>query len=188
MTLVYIHGANATSASFNYISSQIGAGIMLDYDSQTGFETNLQRMSSQLARTKDITFVAHSLGGVYALHLAQQLKDRVARGITLSTPYGGYAMADLAKLMIPWHQLFHDIGPDSWPIKTANRFRLLHPWCNLVTTKGHVPWVHGDNDGVVTIDSQRYRSDMELIDVACNHYEILLSPMSITAIKQRLVQ
>ena len=48
MKLVYIHGASATSESFNYIRSKLGKGIDIDYDSRNGFENNLQDMSEQL--------------------------------------------------------------------------------------------------------------------------------------------
>ena len=44
MNLVYIHGANATSESFNYIKSKLGPGLDLNYDSRHGFENNLKDM------------------------------------------------------------------------------------------------------------------------------------------------
>jgi len=36
MKLVYIHGANATSESFNYIKSKLGDGLDINYDSRNG--------------------------------------------------------------------------------------------------------------------------------------------------------
>jgi GR25 family glycosyltransferase involved in LPS biosynthesis len=42
--LVYIHGASATSESFNYIRSKLGAGVDINYDSRNGFENNLKDM------------------------------------------------------------------------------------------------------------------------------------------------
>jgi hypothetical protein len=64
MNLVYIHGASATSESFNYIRSKLGAGIDINYDSRNGFENNLAEMKLSLMNTRDIFFVAHSLGGI----------------------------------------------------------------------------------------------------------------------------
>ena len=52
MNLVYIHGASATSESFNYIRSKIGDGISVNYDSRNGFENNLAASKSKLARPK----------------------------------------------------------------------------------------------------------------------------------------
>ena len=73
MTLVYIHGASATSESFNYIRSKLGSGIDINYDSRNGFENNLEDMKAQLKDVKDIAFVAHSLGCVYSLHIANEI-------------------------------------------------------------------------------------------------------------------
>ena len=94
MTLVYIHGASATSESFNYIRSKLGAGIDINYDSRNGFENNLKSMQEQLVNVKDMAFVAHSLGGVYSLHIANAMPEQVKGAVTLSTPYGGAEVAD----------------------------------------------------------------------------------------------
>jgi hypothetical protein len=58
MTLVYIHGASATSESFNYIRSRLGGkDIVVNYDSRNGFENNLAAIREQLGKTKDIFFI-----------------------------------------------------------------------------------------------------------------------------------
>ena len=85
MNLVYIHGANATSESFNYIKSKLGNGIDVNYDSRNGFENNLADMQVQLKGHSDLVFIAHSLGGIYSLHLANALPDAVKGAVTLST-------------------------------------------------------------------------------------------------------
>jgi pimeloyl-ACP methyl ester carboxylesterase len=73
MTLVYIHGASATSESFNYIRSKLGQGIDINYDSRNGFENNLAEIMEQLKDVKDMAFIAHSLGGIYSLHIANAM-------------------------------------------------------------------------------------------------------------------
>jgi pimeloyl-ACP methyl ester carboxylesterase len=73
MTLVYIHGASATSESFNYIRRKLGKGIDINYDSRNGFENNLLDMQVQLKDYNDLVFIAHSLGGIYSLHLANAI-------------------------------------------------------------------------------------------------------------------
>ena len=79
MTLVYIHGASATSESFNYIRQHIGGeDIVINYDSRNGFENNLKDIQKQLQGIKDIFFVAHSLGGIYSLHLANSMPKHLA--------------------------------------------------------------------------------------------------------------
>ena len=185
MTLVYIHGASATSESFNYIRSKLGSGIDINYDSRNGFENNLKEMQAQLADAKDIAFIAHSLGGVYSLHLANAIPDQVIGAVTLSTPYGGAEVAEVAKFFLPFSRLMRDIGPSSWAMKQADKIKIQHPWTNIVTVKGQSPFITEPNDGVVTIASQKHHEDMELVEVDYNHYEVVLSDQIVEIIKER---
>jgi triacylglycerol esterase/lipase EstA (alpha/beta hydrolase family) len=186
MTKVFIHGANATPLSWNFIREQIGDGIMISYSSANGFKKNLEEMKAKLSNSKDLQFIAHSLGGIYSLHLANYFRYRVKGAVTLSTPYGGHYIPYFARYMFQWNQLLSDIAPNNWPISSLNNIVLPCNWCNIVTTSGNVPWILGPNDGVVSIKSQRYRRDMEHINVNCNHYEVLLNQQSVDIIKQRL--
>jgi predicted alpha/beta hydrolase family esterase len=186
MTLVYIHGASATSESFNYIRSKLGKGIDINYDSRNGFENNLNEMQTQLEGVKDIAFVAHSLGGVYSLHLANAIPKQVVGAVTLSTPYGGAEVAEFAQFFLPFSRLMRDIGPSSWVMKQADNIKIQHPWTNIVTVKGQSPFMAEHNDGVVTISSQKHHKDMELVEVDYNHYEVVLSDKVVTLIQERL--
>jgi pimeloyl-ACP methyl ester carboxylesterase len=186
MTLVYIHGASATSESFNYIRSKLGAGIDINYDSRNGFENNLKSMQEQLVNVKDMAFVAHSLGGVYSLHIANAMPEQVKGAVTLSTPYGGAEVAEFAKFFLPFSRLMRDFGPSSWAMKQAKQIKIQHPWTNIVTVKGQSPFMHEPNDGVVTIASQKHHDDMELVEVDCNHYEVVLSDQVVGLVKERV--
>ena len=185
MQLVYIHGASATSESFNYIRSKLGTGIDINYDSRNGFENNLTDMLATLQNAKDIFFIAHSLGGIYSLHLANAIPKQVMGAVTLSTPYGGAEVADVAKYFLPFSRLMRDIGPSSWAMEQADRIKIQHPWCNVVTVRGQSPFIAEPNDGVVTIDSQRHHADMELINVDYNHYEVLQADSVVNIIQKR---
>ena len=186
MTLVYIHGASATSESFNYVRSKLGKGIDINYDSRNGFENNLKDMQSTLQDCKDIVFIAHSLGGIYSLHLANSMPSAVKGAVTLSTPYGGAEVADYAQYFLPFSRLMRDIGPSSWVMKQASKIKIQHPWTNIVTVKGQSAFMHEPNDGVVTIARQKHHADMELVEVDCNHYEVVLSDVVVGLIKERV--
>ena len=186
MNLVYIHGASATSESFNYIRSKLGDGIAINYDSRNGFENNLKDMLTQLANVDNMAFVAHSLGGIYALHIANSIPSQVLGAVTLSTPYGGAEVADYAQYFLPFSRLMRDIGPSSWTMKQASKIKIQHPWTNIVTTAGKSPFMLADNDGVVTIASQKHHEDMELVSVDYNHYEVVLSDQVVGLIKERV--
>ena len=186
MKLVYIHGASATSESFNYIRSKLGDGIAVNYDSRNGFENNLDAIKEQIGKTKDVFFIAHSLGGIYALHLANAIPKQVIGAVTLSTPYGGAEVADVAKYFLPFSRLMRDIGPSSWVMKQANNIKIQHPWTNVVTVRGQSPFMTEANDGVVTISSMKHHADMELVEVDYNHYEVVLSDQIVDIIKERI--
>ena len=141
--VVYIHGASATAESFNYIRDHIKEkDIAIEYDSANGFENNLKEMELVIQKYKDVIFICHSLGGIYALHLSNSFPERIRGAITLSTPYGGAEVADYAKYFLPFSRLMRDIGPGSWPMKTANHIKLQHPWLNVVSTSGKSPWMN----------------------------------------------
>ena len=186
MQLVYIHGASATSESFNYIRSKMGGRDMtVDYDSRNGFENNLEAIKEQIGKTKDVFFIAHSLGGIYSLHLANAIPKQVLGAVTLSTPYGGAEVADFAKFFLPFSRLMRDIGPSSWVMRQADKIKIQHPWTNVVTVKGQSPFMAEANDGVVTIASMKHHDDMELVEVDYNHYEVVLSDKIVDIIQER---
>ena len=186
--IVYIHGASATADSFNFIREHIkDKNIAIEYDSAHGFEENLQEMKEVVQKYKDIIFICHSLGGIYALHLADAFPDRVKGAITMSTPYGGAEVADYAKYFLPFSRLLRDIGPSSWPMKQIRQIKIKHPWVNIVSTAGKSPWMNVPNDGIVTIASmKRDEEDLDIIEVNVNHYEVVISHNVLDIIKQRL--
>ena len=186
MKLVYIHGASATSESFNYIRSKLGDGIAVNYDSRNGFENNLEAIKEQIGKTKNVFFIAHSLGGIYSLHLANAIPKQVLGAVTLSTPYGGAEVAEFAQFFLPFSRLMRDIGPSSWVMKQANKIKIQHPWTNVVTVRGQSPFMTEANDGVVTISSMKHHADMELVEVDYNHYEVVLSDQIVDIIKERI--
>jgi predicted esterase YcpF (UPF0227 family) len=74
--VVFIHGANASPKSFNYIieNSNITNCTKVRYFSNDGFYNNLEKIKNQLIHIdedEEVFIIAHSLGGIYALHLSQ---------------------------------------------------------------------------------------------------------------------
>ncbi len=188
MQIVYIHGASATEESFNYIRDHLDVpSISFNYDSSNGFLNNLEIFKEKLKHLDNVFFVAHSLGGIYSLHLANHYPDQVIGAVTICTPYGGSREADYARYFLPFSRLMRDIGPNSDPMKIASRIKVQHPWTNVVTTRGKSPFILEPNDGVVTIQSmQHHGDDMELIEVNYNHYEVVMSPLIVEIIKSKM--
>ena len=188
MKIVYIHGASATGESFNYIREHLNYknDIVIEYSSKNGFEENLEQMKKILVDYDNIFFICHSLGGIYALHLANHFKDQVIGAVTLSTPYGGSTSADYAKYFLPFSRLLRDIGPNSRPLMSTNKLKVIHPWTNVVTVNGESPWMVEPNDGVVTIASMKHRNDMEFFEIKSNHYEVVINSTVVNLIKTKI--
>lgn len=191
--IVYIHGASATAESFTYIRQYVRdhtefPDIALEYNSADGFKNNIEQMYGKLDEAEKLFFVSHSLGGIYALHLANHYADRTAGGVSLSTPYGGCKQADFAKYFLPFSKLMKDIGTMSAPMLAARTLTAPKNWTNIVTTRGDSPWIHEPNDGVVTIESMKYRKDFELIELPINHYEVVLSNKVVEIVLEKIKQ
>lgn len=186
--VVWIHGANASSLSFNFVRSKLPnlKSTLIDYSSSNGFYNNLNDIVEKVKPLGPVFVVGHSLGGLYALHLTRYVD--VIGGVSISTPFRGSSTADWARFIVPKHQLFRDIGRKSKPIVEARGIYPTVPWLQIVSTAGNVPWHNGPNDGVVTIASMEHFSDrMDLTHIPVNHYEIMCSDLTVNAISSRIV-
>ena len=189
--IVYIHGASATAESFTHIRQYVRdyfdePDIMLEYQSEDGFDHNLAQMKGKLDEAERLFFVSHSLGGIYSLYLANHYRDTTRGGVTLSTPYGGSAEADFARYFLPFNRLMKDVGTMSEPMREARYLPPPPNWTQVVTTRGQSPWIQADNDGVVTLKSMRSRTDFEMVEIDLNHYEVVLSDRVVKLIIDRI--
>ena len=137
---------------------------------------------------QSLFFIGHSLGGIYALSLAEMFANRVRGGITISTPYGGSEQADFAKYFLPFNKLMKDIGTMSAPMQDSRKIASPPNWTQIVTTVGQSPWIKEPNDGVVTLQSMLYRDDFDIIEVPFNHYEVVLSSQVVNIILDKIQQ
>lgn len=183
-TLVYIHGANVDSSSFNYIRRFISPDFghikehLVDYNSQDGFANNIQMICDEMRSIEDdIYIIAHSLGGIYATHIAGMFPDKVIGAITMSTPYNGSKYAYHMRKLAPSKQLFRDIGVDDKPIVDSNKITLPEDWTNLVSIGGHSNWFPEANDGMVSYSSMMHRKDeMDIVEFNVSHVKIVVDP------------
>lgn len=182
--IVWIHGANQSSNSWNYIREKINhpREILVNYSSTEKFYNNLSTMIEQIGN-EPIFVVGHSLGGIYALHLLKHCN--VIGAVSVSTPFRGSSAADWAKFIVPQYQLFKDIGRRARPIIEANSIKINIPWKQIVSTTGAVPYLKEDNDGVCTIGSMEHRKqDMECVHVPHTHYEVMCSNIVVNEIEK----
>lgn len=188
LKIVFIHGHGASSESFNFIRSQLAhESIDIEYDSAHGFASNLAVMVDRLSDESHVFFIAHSLGGLYALHLADQMGARAIGAVTMATPYGG-SEAALALNYIWPQQLYRDIHLTAAPITQARDIAPRANWTAIVSTKGHSQLMAAANDGVVTMDSMCARGDARAVKVHSTHHEIVLSRQSVEIIQAAIAE
>ena len=187
MRIVYIHGATASERSFAFIQKSLDCKdpIYLNYSKHTVAVDNLAIMMKTLNDIDDDFFViAHSLGGVYATYLQSEF-DTIKNVVSLATPFNGSEIASWGTVFNPHYQLFKDISPNSEFIRYSRKIDIECPWMQVVTTVGDVPWISGENDGIVTRKSMTCRDDIEYAEVDRNHYEIVLSDRVVEIIKNK---
>ena len=185
-TVIWIHGANQSGLSFQYLRSltRFKNELVVEYDTSHKFKDNLEMLSNEIHKVKGPYFmIGHSLGGLYALHLTKHVD--VAGAVSISTPFAGSWTADWARFFVPTYQLFRDVGRRSIPIKESQNIKLTVDWTQIVSTKGNVPYHGGQNDGVCTIKSMKSRKDMELIEVPHTHFEVMCSDLVVEIILDR---
>jgi pimeloyl-ACP methyl ester carboxylesterase len=185
LTVVWIHGANQSSACWNYIREKCAFSneILINYSSLEKFYTNLENIKLKIGNTP-VFLVGHSLGGIYALHLTKHCD--VKGSVSLSTPFRGSSAADWAKFIVPQYQLFKEIGRRSKPVLEADKIKISVPWTQIVSTTGSVPYLDGPNDGVCTVASMKHRkSEMECVLLKSTHYEVMVSADAVQVIQNR---
>ena len=184
MKVVFIHGAWSSPKSFTYIVDQLNLTnhILLSYDTKLPFQQNLHNLHNQLVDCTSIFFVAHSLGGIYAAHLADK---RCLGGVTIATPYGGIESSALFRVLYPTQPVFKTLLPNSTELRYCQQTALPN-WTQLVCLGPGIPWISEPNDGVVTVQSQRALNSIQQLETANTHHDVLQDLNTCWIIKEKL--
>lgn len=186
LNIVWIHGANQTKLSFSFLYEKTYQHnpIFIEYSDHRNFFKNLKLMKKKLCDLNDLHIIGHSMGGLYALHLLNELSS-IKKVISISTPFRGSSAADWLRYLYPNYNLFKDVGRKSEPIIKGHEIQINIPWTQIVTTAGCVSYIATPNDGTVTLGSMKHRQDsMKLIYIPKSHHEILLSKETVNIINE----
>lgn len=180
MAVVFIHGLGASPTSFAHLALHVPGCILTSYRSHMPIRSAIEQVRRQLPQEENI-LVGHSLGGIIALHLAHQTP--VSHVVTISSPLGGSKPARFLKWMMFGMPVFCDLTPESTVIRQLQ----TPPPCavtSLTSTAGGMPTLFGEeNDGTVTLSSQRALPYAAHRDICANHMEILLHPDTVNLVK-----
>ena len=181
MKILAIHGAWSSSTSFNYLRSKtkVKNWHCVDYDHRVNAYEDILSMSIGVMREPYIA-IGHSLGGMIALHMSQ---DTLCKGIiTLASPLAGLDL-NLIQLYMSRASLISKISNNSRHIREIHNLNYDHlPVLHLVANKGFNPFIYENNDGVLPLKVQTGWSCGDIEEIAANHYEILQSDATVSAV------
>ena len=174
-SIVLIHGAHQSNVTFEYLRHALPGFkyINIEWHTEGGFLNNLEEMKTALIDCGPVFIIGHSMGGIYAAHLAEHLN--CIGGATIATPWGGSKHADWVRFMMPNYPLYKEVGSKSKIITHARNTTLPGRWTNYVSTEGNVPGMGGQNDCVLSIESMTAKPNLFNKYIKATHYEIVMS-------------
>lgn len=208
--VLFIHGALSSPISWNHVKAALTTkytlnykGYYFTYDIAAETAESVTERLVEWAKShvhgnlpKKVLLVGHSFGGVLAVQLARELgewleteRSASVEVIALAPPFAGSQLATLLRFLKPGSTFFKNISAYDSYIRNFKQQDLSHRTFVMVTTAGGADWIGADNDGVVTLESQRHFEDdphVKLTHVDVNHFEILLHPSVPALIAQRL--
>lgn len=149
------------------------------------------RMMNQLEGVEEVSFVAHSLGGLLlrqALAEAEepwQQKIKVKGLVMLGTPNQGAVLADRFKDSSWFQAVFEGAGQDL----TSGYARTIPvPTVPYLLIAGQLegegnPLIPGPDDGMVAVAEVRVKPDDPLMVLSAGHAAITVEPQAIEAVK-----
>lgn len=185
-TIVYIHGLNSTARIFNHLHNRLPDhnAIFINYDSTQRVEKSYNFIVNNIPKSTPIIIISHSLGGILGLLIANRDNNiHVDKLITMSAPFGGSSIAALLKWIYPHYDILKDIAPTSNIIREVNNSYASCKFLSLITNKNPTPYIHGPNDGVVTVKSQMACNPNNRILIDSNHFEIVQDDNAFNSIK-----
>ncbi|MDR3503013.1 MAG: hypothetical protein P4L79_10580 [Legionella sp.] len=185
--IIYIHGANESPSSFNFIRKQLGEHEYIDFE--YSYLSPLQKIIDRFVEeiknveeTKQV--ISHSLGGIIAL--AARDKINFEKVVTLSTPFGGSKSALLMSWFMP-PSVMDDVATNSKIILGLKNNPIDIPVLSYVTTGGNMyGFFAEENDDVVTVASQMALEGPEYVKIKMNHFGVLQSKRVVSGIKKFL--
>ena len=183
--IVYIHGFNCSSKIFNHLHSQLPKhkATFVEYNTIRPIEDSVTTAFEE-SPEEPFYIIGHSLGGIVGFLLATHSNLNVEGIVSISTPFGGSDVAGKLKWFYPGIKVFKDLSPGSDIIRSLPKLKLPCPFLSIVSIAGGLTMLAEENDGVVTVESQRAVSATRRVDVNSNHFEAVQDQTTIEEVKK----
>lgn len=184
--VIYIHGANASPSSFNYLCQVLPPHIMsfVNYATFDRAVDVIARVAQEIEDLGEkVYLVGHSLGGVISVNIsyATTLIEKI---VTISSPHGGSEFAQRLRWFHPRYPMLREISPNGDVIAPIAKRGAVVPTMCVVSKAGSTPLFNEANDGVITVDSQLVLNNAEFCELELNHFETLLSTQTADIIEK----
>lgn len=205
----FIHGALSSAQSWNYVKYAARRSLasfhqVKNFDYRVT-EQSAYDLSEELAAAIKKGFssgsrtflIGHSFGGCLAVEAVrilakkQDVSER-CKIMTLATPLGGSGAASLLRVFKPSSMLYRNVGAyDGFMLDFKSKPLPCKTYSIITSENEHADFLPGtgQNDGVVTKDSQEYFNSDPLLAhkyLEHNHFEVLLSPKVGSLVNQLL--
>lgn len=165
MKILFIHGANSTRRSFNFLKQCLSEhdAVFFEYDTNVPCGLNITEAQRAVDAHHFDAIIGHSLGGVITTHLRTDAKK-----VAISTPFGGSALANWFPM---FSQLMRDVATTSNIVRmmrgiTADPKRFLAIVANGLDGRGF--------DGVLSARSQMALRGPTYATFNLNHFEVMV--------------
>jgi esterase/lipase len=182
MKIVTIHGAFSSPHVFNYIKHTTQNATFVDFSYQDRYKdvSNVIEDCNEFINNEDseVILMGHSLGGIIGSNL---LSNKNVKGlVTIASPIAGIKINFYASTFFFKQTFVQEITPFSPTIVSCkeNLDLTSKPVNHIITTKGYSPFMHTDNDGVITVESQIYGNNNSTY-IQANHHDVLQHPNTI---------
>jgi len=195
--VVLIHGIIRSSHSFSAMKQALGADgyevIGFDYPStQVSIEESsgyLHQTLASLEGIDQIDLVVHSMGGlVVRQYLSTHRDPRIRRMVMLGVPNHGANLANILKNVRLFKTIYGPAGEQLCEGPDAYVSRLPTPDFPFAiiaggkgTAAGFNPWIAGDDDGTVAVESTRLAGAADFLRVPALHTFMMRDPAVIAA-------
>lgn len=171
MKILAIHGAFSTPTIFNYVKTKIKGYDWQMFDYSADINDFERVCDAAIYSIKEpVHVIGHSMGGMIALFLSGH--HLVKSITTIASPLDGLDVS-MAQQYMSRSSFIRELSKNGRFVNNLHRAGYPMPVQHILTTRGFNPYMFEENDGVVSLASQRGWSAGTVHEISANHAEIM---------------